>query len=92
MTKIRAVLTRLVLAAALVCVAGTAAAAAGGGRAVSHCAPMPYDQAYVDGVQQALAQRQAPGATRCWPRPAARATTASARSCTRCCWSASPPG
>src|SRR3954470_13178826 len=57
-TKIRGMLTRLVLAAALVCVVGTAAAVAGGGRAGSSCAPMPYDQAYVDSVQQALAQRQ----------------------------------
>src|SRR3954454_19819438 len=55
--KIRAVLKRLLLAAALACVAGTAAAVAGGGRDASSCAPMPYDQAYVDGVRQALAQK-----------------------------------
>src|SRR3954447_6539054 len=56
--KISAVFERLVLAAALVCLVGAAAGVAGGGQAVSSCAPMPYDQAYVDGVKQALAQKQ----------------------------------
>ena len=47
---------RLLLGAAVVACAATASSVAGGGRDASSCAPLPYDQAYVDGVRGALAQ------------------------------------
>ena len=43
---------------ALVSLMATAGAVAGGGRAVSACAALRYDRAYVDAVHVALAQRQ----------------------------------
>ena len=49
---------RLLLAAAAVALASTAAAVAGGGREASVCARLTSDRAYVDGVRQALADRQ----------------------------------
>src|SRR5690242_65805 len=49
---------RLVLVGALVSLMATAGAVAGGGRAVSACAALRYDRAYVDAVHVALAQRE----------------------------------
>jgi hypothetical protein len=61
--KISAVATedlwrRLALGAAVVVLAGTASAGAGGGRDASACMPLPADPAYDAGVREALAQRQ----------------------------------
>jgi hypothetical protein len=47
-----------VLLAALIALAASASAVAGGGRAASPCAALAYDKAYVDGVGGAMAQRQ----------------------------------
>ena len=47
---------RLLLGAVVVACAATASSVAGGGRDASSCAPLPYDQTYVDGVRGALAQ------------------------------------
>ena len=49
---------RLALGAAVVVLAGTASAGAGGGRDASSCVPLPADPAYDAGVREALAQRQ----------------------------------
>jgi hypothetical protein len=49
---------RVALGAVVVVLAGIASAVAGGGRDASACGPLPYDATYVDGVYQAMGQKQ----------------------------------
>ena len=49
---------RVALGAVIVVLAGIASAVAGGGRDGSACGPLPYDATYVEGVHQALGQKQ----------------------------------